>query len=144
MLRLTFRKASEDDYEFYAQSYCSGMKPYIDDLWGWDQADMDKVIKKSFSDEDFYIIEHQNKRIGYMAYQNHKDFILASHLMIAPEHQRKGFGQQFMNDFIKHFGTEKIRLKVLKNSPAQELYKKNGFTVYDQDKYRLMMERQPQ
>ncbi len=64
---------------------------------------------------------------------------------ILPDYQRGGIGKKVL-DYLKEVTLSKKKmlvLKVLKNNPARNLYKRNGFEIIGEDDIEFLMEWEP-
>ncbi|MBH0022124.1 GNAT family N-acetyltransferase [Pseudoalteromonas sp. SWXJ133] len=61
-------------------------------------------------------------------------------LQIHPLHQNKGYGKAVIEQVITSAQSKPIKLTVLKNNPALELYKRLGFTIAGEDNYEYHMQ----
>ncbi|MHA7056870.1 GNAT family N-acetyltransferase [Aquimarina sp. M1] len=92
--------------------------------------------------DNSYIIQHKKKQVGVLKYIETSGVIDILQLQILPKYQGKGMGKHVLNHMIKlsEDFNKKLTLKVLKENPARYLYKRNGFTVVDEDEHEFYME----
>ena len=98
---------------------------------------------------EVYVAYEDNKAIGFIAYENKKDFVEIMSVAVIPEQQKKGVAQKLFHEILPKIRGREIRLVTHpKNTPAIILYLKYGFEIYGwKDNYfgdgepRLLLER---
>ena len=62
-------------------------------------------------------------------------------ICLLPEFRGKGIGSWYLNEVIKKHKNQDIYLRVFRSNPAQNLYKRFGFEIYDETKSHYLMVR---
>lgn len=123
---------------FLYEKFKEGLYDVSEKAFGWEESFQYERFMKAYRPEWFYFIEDGSKRIGYVCFQSEKQELHLHLLIIFKEFQSKGFGKSAMAIIEKMARDKKlsITLSTLKNNTqAVELYKKLGYTIYNQDEY---------
>ena len=79
------RSATPDDHDFIYALKTESVRPYVEKIWGWDEAFQREDFDNDFTSiEQFYVIEIDNTFAGYMQY-----FFEDAYLVIAEIQDRK-------------------------------------------------------
>ena len=139
---LTLRSAASDDSEFAFRVKEAAFRPYVEKVWGWDEAEQRRVHEERFAAQDFRVISVAGTDVGIMAAVVAPDCLKVNQLFILPGHQAKGIGSACMRlimDEARQLGLP-VRLRVLKVNPrARAFYERLGFVRTGQtDTHNLM------
>lgn len=118
------------------------LRPYVEKIWGWDEAQQESLLRERFSPDKLKIIQGNGLDIGMLQVEERPDELFWVNLLIHPEHQSKGLGSQIINDLVSKAKIKRLalRLTVLKPNPARKLYERLGFKVIKEDEVRYYME----
>lgn len=140
----TLREATPADKDFAYLVKKAAFKEYVEQVWGWEEADQRKLHDRRFRAEDFTVIAANGVEIGTMYVTLEPDCVQVHQIYILPEHQGQGVGRMCMLavlDWASGLGLP-VRLRVLKANPrAAALYERLGFTVTGETGTHLLMER---
>ena len=140
----TLREATPSDKEFAYRVKKAAFKEYVEQVWGWEEADQRKLHDRRFRAEDFTVIAVNGVDIGTMYVTLEPDCVQVHQIYILPEHQGQGVGRLCMLavlDSASGLGLP-VRLRVLKVNPrAAVLYERLGFAVTGETETHLLMER---
>ena len=141
---LTLREATAADKDFAYQVKKAAFREYVEQVWGWKEADQWKLHDRRFRAEDFTVIAVNDVDTGTMYVTQEPDCVQVHQLYILPEHQGQGVGRACMAavmDWASQLGLP-VRLRVLKVNPrAAALYERLGFHVTGETETHLLMER---
>jgi len=103
----------------------------------YSEAEISKHLKKT--DYHYYLVfdDNLNSFDGFLGYENHYEEKTTKlhRIYLVPESKGKGLGKQtleFLNEKVKESGDSRIILNVNKNNSAQNFYKSQGYTIYDE------------
>jgi ribosomal protein S18 acetylase RimI-like enzyme len=102
----------------------------VEKIWGWNDSFQREIHKQKFIAHDIKLIEHNEKKIGFIVIKETDLEIYIENLLIEQNFQNLGIGKLVMEPIIKRAKTKKkqIRLQVFKiNSKAQRFYVNLGF-----------------
>lgn len=88
------------------------------------------IIAHSFN--KFLICEFANIKVGFMQYSLYYDRIEIDYIFVDEDYRRKGLANELLNFLLSLYegNIDNITLEVsIRNLPALNLYKKNGFEV---------------
>ena len=134
--KIAIRPIKQNDYSFGYYIKKVTLKEYIEKTYGWNTEFQKDSYRKTFNTENKYIIELDNKKIGWLNYVKKTDEIEIHQIFILPKDQNKGIGSKIIIDIINIGKNEHkpIKLQVLKtNIKAKKLYEKLGFIEYEQN-----------
>ena len=134
--KIFIRPINQNDYSFGYYIKKVTLKEYIEKTYGWNTEFQKNSYRKNFCIENQYIIELDDKRIGWLNYIKETVEIEIHQIFILPKYQNKGIGSKILIDIINTGKNEHkpIKLQVLKsNNKAKKLYEKLGFIEYEQN-----------
>jgi ribosomal protein S18 acetylase RimI-like enzyme len=139
---VALRAATSGDYDFARRVHHGAMRPYVEPLFGWDDAFQAKRFRETFSPQGAFVILRAGVECGWLQIVEGEDAVYLSQLFILPEHQRRGTGSAVLASLLAQWraGGKAVRLGVLKNNPARRLYERVGFKVIAEEERRLEME----
>ena len=138
---LTIRYAKSEDAEVIHQLAHRIYYPTYQNILGKDQ--MDFMLGKSYtvealqesmnSDQDFYLVLHDDVPVGFIAIKEKNDAILRiEKLYLLPDMQGMKIGTEMIN-FVRIQGLSRnktiLELNVNRGNKASEFYKKVGFSI---------------
>ena len=123
--------------------YFTNYKNYVEEYFGeWD----DNVQIKMFADimekdaKRTYIITIDGKMVGFFSDgEDNEEGYHPNNLCLLPECRGKGIGSDILNKVLNKHKHKDILLRVFKSNPAQNLYKRMGFEIYDETKSHYLM-----
>ena len=140
---LVLRPAGPNDSEF---AYCAkeaAFRPYVEKVWGWDEAEQRRVHEERFAAQDFRVISVAGTDVGIMAVVVAPDCLKLNQLFLLPEHQAKGIGSACMRLIMaeaRQLGLP-VRMRVLKVNPrARAFCERLGFVRTGQTDTHDLME----
>lgn len=119
-----------------------GLRPYIEALWGWDDAAQKEQFSEHFVIADVSIIQCEGQDAGYLKVEEAQGHIYLAGIYLSSTHRRRGIGTEVITDLItRSRGAGKpLRLRVLRPNPSQHLYARLGFKVVDTTDTHIFME----
>lgn len=140
---ISYRQATDSDFELAFQIKLDSIKPYIEQIWGWNQEVQLDFHKKDFKPEQMQIIlDEDGQEIGLLNKVETDQSIYLLNLLICGVAQGKGIGTNILKDIIRQscLTNRKIELQVFKiNDGAKRLYQKLGFTVVTETEFHYQM-----
>ena len=102
---------------------------------------------KAFNQGPAFIITVDGQDVGYYKIESRKDCLYLADIQVLPEHQGQGIGTRLI-EVLKDravLEAKAIRLRVLKENPASQLYQRLGFILIEQisDEFHFAMEWSP-
>jgi len=143
MENLTLRKATDTDSEFAYQVKKLAFGAYIEQVWGWNEAEQRRLHEKRFASQDFSVITLSGVEVGILATVREHSCLKINQLFILPEYQNKNIGRACMMRIIYDMAASKtrIRLQVLKvNKRAVHFFESLGFDRVDETDTHVRME----
>lgn len=135
-LYYTLRQATVKDIEILDRIHAENMKGYVEQVYPWNPT----LFRDSFSSQDYQIIELRNFPIGFIKVVVTTEIYLAE-IQIDRHYQNQGIGTSLIASIIKRsqLNNQKLWLKVLKVNPAERLYERLGFNVFEETSTHKMM-----
>jgi SAM-dependent methyltransferase len=142
---VTLRPAAEADQEFLRRVHHVCHRPWVESIWGWDEADQDRRFEAAFTTEGRSIVEQRGQAIGTVRTTRGEGALFVADIAILPEHQGRGIGARLLRDVLAEADGARlpVRLQVLRTNPARRLYERHGFTVETTTPERVLMVRPP-
>lgn len=142
MAEFTLEPLTIEDGGFRLAVFRATIKPYIDDLFGWDETSQTKMIVDQLRGGTHSAIVTSGHRIGIVQIEESADAILLSQIEILPRFQGRGIGTAVTRSLIDRCGREGklLTLHVFNtNTSAQRLYERLGFQVSGQGEHDIEM-----
>jgi len=143
MENLTLRKATDADSEFAYRVKTLAFKTYVDQVWGWDEAEQRQLHQRRFASQEFRVIQWSGVDVGILATVREAGVLRINQLFILPDYQSKGIGRACMMRIIDDAAASRtpVRLQVLKvNKRAVKFFKNVGFDRVDETDTHVRME----
>ena len=136
------RQATPADSALVRRLKFSGLRPYVEQLWGWDADDQEERFRASFVPDRQQIIRVQNEDIGILHVEDHEDSLVLAGIYIAASHRSKGLGSAVIRNVLALAtrAEKPVSLRVLRPNPARELYERLGFRVAEESETHFTME----
>lgn len=85
----------------------------------------------------YYIISDEKSPVGFLGFETDYEISTTKlhRIYLIPEAKGKGYGKHsvnFLKEFVKSIGNNRIILNVNKNNSAKKIYESLGFKVYSQ------------
>jgi ribosomal protein S18 acetylase RimI-like enzyme len=139
------RPARPDDFDFLFELARASLGPYVEEIWGWDDA-VQRRIQHAWQERGgVQILEHQGRAIGCLKVTSEDDHVFLDRMALLPAAQNRGLGTRLVREVMDDAARRglPVRLSVLTNNPARRLYERLGFRVIEVDEPRVRMEWRP-
>jgi len=144
MTEISYRDADpKSDFEFGRTLHHSAYKDVVCRQFGsWDESIQDGFFKEGWNRAPHKVILVDDVPVGIYSIAVKSDHVFFSELQILPEYQGKGLGSKIVEEQMKHAKTLDLplRLQVLRENKAQELYLRLGFIVIGTTDLHVKME----
>ncbi|MFF5380298.1 GNAT family N-acetyltransferase [Pedobacter suwonensis] len=131
-----FRNATNADFNLAFQIKKTSIKPYIAQIWGWDDDVQLEFHIKDFNPEKTKIFfDESNEAVGLMVTSEDDTNIYLQSLLLRQNAQGKGLGTKILRELIEQARSrsKQIKLQVFKvNNRAKALYERLGFITIGQ------------
>jgi ribosomal protein S18 acetylase RimI-like enzyme len=131
----TLRPATTADYAFLYDLYVATMKPYVTQLWGWDERWQVEHFGQRFAPDRLRLVMADGRQIGVLEVEERSSELFLANLRILPAFQRQGWGTRILRDLLlqAHAAGVPMTLQVLRvNYAARRLYERLGFRVIEE------------
>ncbi len=137
-----YRPARPEDMAWAYTLFRAGMKPYIEQTWGWDEVFQRHSFMENIPYSVFTIITLAERDAGGYCLRHHKRSHLELELLVIDADLRNaGLGTRVMQDLMQEARQRELplQLNVLRVNPAVKFYERLGFTILqsDSERYRL-------
>lgn len=135
-------KALESDKDFLLDLRKVTMTKYLEESWIF-LTEKDNIDRVNSDFENAFIIILDNKKIWLIKYVILENYIEIIQFQILPNFQWKWIGKKVLNilNWISNELSKSLFLKVLKNNPAINLYKRFWFEIIWEDEIEFFMEK---
>lgn len=142
-----FIKYNDGDYNFVYQAKKHGYKDYVETFYGkWDDNQQHEMFNSYIETRKNYIeiVVLNGEKIGFIdANQIDGGEFEIGNICLMPEFCGKGFGTYYFEKLAREYPNKVWKLRVFKNNPAQNLYKRVGFEITEETDTHFYMVRQP-
>ena len=136
------RKATPDDRDELYGLYSLVLKPYIDDIWGWDEKWQNSDFRDHYDPQNIMVAVVQGQVVGYMHIEVRDEILHIRMMCVHPDYQRQGIGSGLLEAFLQKCTKKRqeVTLNVfLINTDARKLYEKYDFKVYGEKETSYLM-----
>jgi GNAT superfamily N-acetyltransferase len=121
---LRLRPARPDDREFYLSTRKAAFRPYVEAIWGWDEAHERAVAEREFAELPVQIVESGTSAIGYLCVLRREDHDFLDEIALLPRWQGQGIGTFLMRSGVNDAARRGVplRLSVLFNNPISAFH----------------------
>ncbi len=140
-MEYTLRNVTDEDFEFLFHLHSLTLGPYVEQIWGWDE-DWQRANYAVHQPLDFMqIIQVNGQDVGVLSVEDQDDALMLRLIEIHPDRQGQGLGSQVITALQEQgqFLKKPVRLRVLTNNPALNLYKRLGFRIVESTPTHHMM-----
>jgi ribosomal protein S18 acetylase RimI-like enzyme len=131
---ISLRPAIADDVEFFFTLHAASLGPYVDRVWGWDDAEQRAYLARNLVLERARVIVLDGVDVGRLDVQEDDDEIFLALIELAPDHQGRGVGSRLIRDILDRADGKPVVLSVLAvNDRAYRLYCRLGFAEISRD-----------
>lgn len=131
------------DYQFIFDTKKICYKKYVEENYGeWNDESQYEMLDKFLetTKNNIKIIIVNGKRAGFLDGHNINDSTYEQgNICILPEFQHMGIGTNILTNLIYQNKNKNIILRVFKQNPAQNLYKRLGFEIFEETKSHYKM-----
>jgi ribosomal protein S18 acetylase RimI-like enzyme len=133
--RWTLRPARADDREFLLALKEAAMRRYVEQVWGWDDAQQAAYFDERFVPERWQIIQVEGQDAGVLIVEEDAEEVYLAEIEVLPAWQGQGIGTAVICSLIDHASAvgKATTLRVLHvNKRARTLYERLGFRPYEE------------
>jgi ribosomal protein S18 acetylase RimI-like enzyme len=124
------RTATSSDTAFARSAHHEAFRDVVSRQFGeWDEALQDRLFGEKWIPNQFEIVLCDGNPCGFLSIEDHPDHIYVNEIVLAPQFQGRGIGSRLLNEAMQR-GRETrspLRLQVLRENRAIELYRRLGF-----------------
>lgn len=139
------RPASAADVEAVAELRSVVLRADLERLGRYDEQRVRQRLRDGFAPAHTWVIEVGGVFAGCVSLRPAEDAHWLEHFYLTPHLQGGGIGAAVLRGLLEqcdHDGA-RVRLNVLRGSPARRLYERHGFTVETADPVDVFMVREP-
>lgn len=142
-INYTLKPYTKNDYQFVYDLKKEAYKHYVELNYGPWNEEQQLELFNNFIDsrqEFIHILMVDDEPIGFVDGQDiSATEFEQGNICIAKLYQNKGIGTDFLTKLINSHPTQNISLRVFKQNPAQNLYKRLGFEIVGETKTHFNM-----
>lgn len=130
MPTICLRPAADADFEFFFRLHKQTLGPYVEQVWGWVDADQRAYLQRTIDVETTQVVVVDGVDVGRLDVGHLADDVYLGLIEIAPDHQNRGIGARILRSVLDcAFADGKgVQLHVLDvNAGAYRLYRRLGF-----------------
>lgn len=128
--KIQYRQANVLDRDLAYQVKLRSLKPYIEQIWGWNEQFQAKAHQERFDFKAITFVLYQDTEVGFYELNEQGNILTLANILIVDQYQSMGIGKVLIDKICKKAQAKKcnLRLQVFKiNIRAQQFYKDNGF-----------------
>jgi ribosomal protein S18 acetylase RimI-like enzyme len=135
------RPVTQEDFALLQRLHREGMKPYVEELWGWDEREQEQILRKRFDPARLRVLRMDGHDVGILQVTRGAGLMRLDNILIDPAWRRRGIGRSVL-DALTAEATARgaaLTLSVVRPNPAKALYARAGFVVVSEDEFRFIM-----
>lgn len=133
------RMAATSDKEKIYALFTESARPYVEPIWGWDEAYQSADFDASFVLSQFQVIEVDRQFAGFLQTYVHEDVLELCEIHLRPELRGRGIGSSVINQQLA--GDKVVRTGCFKaNTQAKALYQRLGFREMEETATHFLLE----
>jgi hypothetical protein len=74
-----------------------GIRPYVEQLWGWDQSEQERRFREGFDLTTINIVNVGGRDIGYLKVESHDDHVFLAGIYLDMGQRRCGIGTEIVH-----------------------------------------------
>ncbi|MEU4220701.1 GNAT family N-acetyltransferase [Actinoplanes sp. NPDC026623] len=139
------RSASWADVEAVAELRAVVLRADLERLGRYDEHRVRQRLRDGFEPGHTRVIEVGGAFAGCVSLRPAADAHWLEHFYLAPHLQGSGIGTAVLRSLLERCDRDgiRVRLNVLRGSPARRLYERHGFTLVSEDPVDVFMLREP-
>ena len=140
---IQYRPANQDDLDLTYKIKVKSLKPYIVQIWGWDEQMQEELHKARFNFEKVTVILLDDLEVGFYEHEMREDELRIENILIMEEFRSKGIGKRVLGSIVQVAGKNglDVSLRVFKiNVRARAFYERNGFVEIGETAHHIEME----
>lgn len=140
------RQATAADRDFLFELNRVALGPYVDAIWGWDEAEQIAYFDERFDPSRRQIVHADGRDVGELSVEDRADEIYVARIALLPGWQGRGIGSSIIASLLDRaaFQRKAVTLHVLHGNPrATRLYESLGFVPVARDETRTLMRAEP-
>jgi ribosomal protein S18 acetylase RimI-like enzyme len=129
------RPATWADYPFLYALHVATMKPYVTQVWGWDEQGQAERFREHFDPSRLRIVVVDDQQAGVLEVVGRPAELFLANLRILPRFQGQGWGTRILRDLLRQAQDAGVpmTLQVLRvNQGARRLYERLGLRVIEE------------
>src|SRR5215469_3028590 len=126
------RPATLADYAFLYDLHVATMKPYVTQVWGWDDQSQAERFRQHFDPSRLRIVVADGQQIGVLEVEERSADLFLANLRIMPQFQSQGWGTRILQDLLRRAQDASVPLTLqvlIVNHRARRLYERLGLRV---------------
>jgi ribosomal protein S18 acetylase RimI-like enzyme len=138
---IALRPAGPDDRVFLWQVHRQSMREQAERHRAWDDDEQLQLFLAGLDLSVTKIITVSGRDVGLLITIEDEQEIFLRQISLLPAHQKRGTGTRVVRSLLQRAQAtgRSVRLQVLKGNPAQRLYERLGFAVFEQTETHLRM-----
>ena len=144
-MKISLREARAIDYGFARQLCFATTREPVERAFGWDEYSQDAIFARQFVPSEVRIVTLEGKDIGWIQTQIDDRTVNLCQFYIAPEIQRRGIGGVVLKQLLAEARKrgKDVTLSVMKGNRALGFYRRHGFRVTHEDRYKFHLRFEP-
>ena len=137
-MQYTIDCATAEDLDLLDRIHRENMQRYVAQVYPWNPT----LFKDNFIPQDYRVIKDRHTIIGFIKVVEFETDIYLGELQIVSDRQNLGIGTSIIENSIAKAKLKRKRLwlKVIQGNPAERLYKRLGFIVFEESATHKKME----
>ena len=137
-MQYTIDRATAEDLDLLDRIHRENMQGYVAQVYLWNPT----LFRDNFIPQDYRVIKDRHTIIGFIKVVESETDIYLGELQIVSDRQNRGIGTSIIKKSIAEAKLKRKRLwlRVIQGNPAERLYKRLGFTVFEESATHKKME----
>ena len=142
MTQFSLRPATAEDRELLYGIHREAMRPYVEQVWGWDEGFQRERFRRGFDPGTTQVVVSSGREIGFVRSEEREGIVVLAQVFVIPEYRGQGVGSALVRTILA--SGLPVKLRVMKsNTGARRLYERLGFRVVEESATHNHMLSQP-
>ncbi len=130
-VNIALRPATDADADMLWDLHSVALKPYVEQIWGWDEDFQQRYFREHYSPSNSQVIQYNGADAGVITVEETQLGYILSNIELYPQYQGIGIGTSLITGLLEEAAGRglPVSLRVLKINPARQLYLRLGFEV---------------
>ena len=107
------RAATQEDYSWLFELKTASMKEYVDEVYGWNDADQESYFNRDFFPDQITIVTVDEQDAGMFVLDKGEDMYFLRRIEIHPSFQNQGVGSRVIQEILDQAASAEVPVRLM-------------------------------